>query len=147
MIDYQTNTIILATEQHRQGAIKRIENAPLGIQVKLSMPEKVRTKDQNARYWGKGILATIASQGWWNGRQHSAPSWHEFFKFHFLPDVAEPKITKADYVKFSESIETGELILTGSTTDLLTLGMCNYCDEVEAWAVQELGIQFPYFSR
>ena len=50
----------------------------------LTISKRKRTKPQNARYWGKGVLAQIAAQATVNGKLFAAETWHEQFKRQFI---------------------------------------------------------------
>ena len=50
----------------------------------LSIGPRKRTKAQNRRYWGNGVLAQVAAQATINGRLYSTETWHEQFKRMFI---------------------------------------------------------------
>lgn len=92
----------------------------------LTIKRMTRTKAQNRRYWGKGVLSQIAEQAVVGGKQFSTEVWHEHFKRKFigveeLPDgsVRGASSRKLSTVKFSE-----------------------FCAQVEAYAATELGVTF-----
>lgn len=85
-----------------------------------------RSKPQNRRYWGRGVLAQIAEQATVNGKLYSAESWHEQFKRQFIGVIELPN---------------GEVI-GKSSTDLNTAEFCEFCDKVESFAATELGVTF-----
>ncbi len=87
---------------------------------------KKRTPEQNRRYWGRGVLAQIAEQATVNGKLYSAEVWHEMFKRMFIG--------------FDE-LPNGQII-GKSSTGLTTAEFCDFCTQVEAYAAQELGVQF-----
>ena len=87
---------------------------------------KKRTKQQNRRYWGRGVLAQIAEQATVGGRLFSAEIWHEQFKRQFIG---------------VEELPNGEVI-GKSSTGLTTAEFCEFCDQVEAWAATDLGVRF-----
>ena len=96
---------------------------PLAVTVG---PEKTKRSIQaNAYYWGV-TLKQIAEQVWIGGRQFSADVWHEEFKDRFAPRIDKP--------------------LGGSTAISSTLmtveQFATFNREVEAFAAQELGVQF-----
>lgn len=92
----------------------------------LTVGKRKRTKPQNRRYWGKGVLAQIAAQATVNGRLYSAESWHEQFKRHFIGVVELPN---------------GDVV-GKSSTDLDTAEFSDFCAQVEAYAASELGVTF-----
>lgn len=92
----------------------------------LTVSRRKRTKPQNRRYWGGGVLAQIASQATVNGRLYSAETWHELAKRKFVGVVELPNGG----------------VIGKSTTELSTLEFAAFCDQVEAWAASELGVTF-----
>lgn len=92
----------------------------------LSITRRKRTKPQNRRYWGKGVLAQIAEQAVVGGRQFPAEVWHEQFKRQFIGVVELPN---------------GDVI-GQSSTGLSTADFSAFCDQVEAYAATELGVTF-----
>lgn len=92
----------------------------------LSISRRKRTKAQNRRYWGNGVLKQIAEQAAVNGRLYSAETWHEQFKRQFIGVVELPN---------------GEVI-GKSSTSLTTAEFCEFSDQVEAFAASNLGVTF-----
>ena len=92
----------------------------------LTVSLRKRTKAQNRRYWGNGVLKQIADQAAVNGRLYSAETWHEQFKRQFIGVIELP---------------SGEVIGT-SSADLTTAEFCEFCDQVEAYAATHLGVTF-----
>jgi hypothetical protein len=92
----------------------------------LTVGVRKRTKPQNKRYWGKGVLAQIAAQAAPNGRLYSAETWHEQFKRMFIG---------------VEELPSGEVI-GKSSTGLSTSEFSDFCAQVEAYAAGELGVTF-----
>ena len=92
----------------------------------LTISRRKRTKPQNARYWGKGVLAQIAAQAVVNGRLYSAETWHEQFK--------------RDFIGFDE-LPNGQIV-GKSSKDLSTNEFSEFCTAVEAFAATELGVTF-----
>ncbi len=92
----------------------------------LTASLKKRTKPQNKRYWGRGVLAQIAEQATVGGRLYSADVWHEQMKRQFIG--------------FDE-LPNGQII-GKSSTGLTTAQFCEFCDQVEAYAATELGVRF-----
>ena len=97
-----------------------------GKKLVLVVKLRTRTKPQNRRYWGRGVLAQIAEQAVVNGRLYSAESWHEHLKRKFLG---------------VDELPNGEVIGKSSKT-LTTAEFCNFCEQVEAYAATELGVEF-----
>ena len=92
----------------------------------LTVSLRKRTKAQNRRYWGNGVLKQIAEQATVNGRLYSAETWHEQFKRQFIGVVELPN---------------GEVI-GKSSTGLTTAEFCEFSDQVEAFAAANLGVTF-----
>jgi hypothetical protein len=92
----------------------------------LTVAKRKRTKPQNRRYWGRGVLAQIAEQATVNGKRFSAETWHEQFKRQFIGVIELP---------------SGEVI-GKSSTGLSTVEFCAFSDQVEAFAAVDLGVTF-----
>lgn len=92
----------------------------------LTVTRRKRTKAQNKRYWGQGVLAQVAAQAVVNGKQYDAETWHEMFKRLFIGVVELPN---------------GEVI-GKSSADLTTAEFSEFCTRVEAYAASELGVTF-----
>lgn len=92
----------------------------------LTVARRKRTKAQNRRYWGNGVLKQISEQAVVNGRLYSAEVWHEQFKRMFIG--------------FDE-LPNGQVI-GKSSTKLTTAEFCDFSDQVEAYAATELGVTF-----
>lgn len=97
-----------------------------GKKLELTAKLRTRTKKQNRRYWGNGVLAQVAAQAVVNGRLYSAECWHEQFKRMFIG---------------VDELPNGEVIAK-SSANLTTAEFCQFCDEVEAYAATELGVVF-----
>lgn len=97
-----------------------------GKRLVLTIKLRKRTKPQNARYWGKGVLAQIAEQAAINGRLFAASVWHEQFKRDFIGVIELPN---------------GQVI-GKSSADLTTAEFSLFCTQVEAFACTELGVTF-----
>jgi hypothetical protein len=92
----------------------------------LTVSPAKRSKAQNRRYWGRGVLAQIAEQATVNGRLFSAENWHEHFKRRFIGVIELPD---------------GDVIGMSSAA-LDTREFCEFCDQVEAYAATTLGVTF-----
>lgn len=92
----------------------------------LKVERRKRTKPQNRRYWGQGVLAQIAAQATVNGRMFDAEVWHEMFKRMFAGVIELPNGG----------------VIGKSTTGMTTVEFAQFCDQVEAWAATELGVTF-----
>lgn len=92
----------------------------------LTVTRRKRTKAQNKRYWGQGVLAQVAAQAVVNGKQYDAEVWHEMMKRLFI-GVAE--------------LPNGEVV-GKSSADLSTAEFSEFCTRVEAYAASELGVTF-----
>ena len=128
----ETLTIELHNRQQARAALKG-QLFPFLAQVLqggkrwvLTVSLRKRTKAQNRRYWGNGVLKQIADQATVNGRLYSAETWHEQFKRQFIGVIELP---------------SGEVI-GKSSADLTTAEFCEFCDQVEAYAATELGVTF-----
>lgn len=92
----------------------------------LTVAKRKRTKPQNRRYWGNGVLAQVAAQAVVNGRMFPAEVWHEQFKRQFIGVIELP---------------CGQVIGM-SSTELDTSAFSDFCAQVEAYAATELGVTF-----
>lgn len=92
----------------------------------LTVARRKRTKPQNRRYWGGGVLAQIAAQAVVGGKQYAASTWHELAKRKFVGVIELPN---------------GEVV-GKSTKDLTTSEFSTFCERVEAWAATDLGVTF-----
>ena len=97
----------------------------------LTVSLRKRTKAQNRRYWGRGVLAQIAEQATVGGRLFSAEVWHEQFKRQFIG--------------FDE-LPNGQIV-GRSSAGLSTAAFSDFCAQVEAHAVSELGVTFCDLER
>lgn len=102
------------------------EHLQAGRRLVMTVGPRKRTKPQNRRYWGRGVLAQIAEQATVNGKLFSATVWHEQFKRQFIG---------------FEELPNGEII-GKSSTGLSTAEFCDFCTAVEAWAATEMGVVF-----
>ncbi len=114
----------LSHDAARQNAAQAVIQAPDGHFVILQ--PRTRTLEQNARYWGRGILAQIAEKATVNGQKFSAEAWHELFKRKFIGLIELP----------------GGEVVGQSSKDLSTKRFSTFVDEVEAYAVTDLGVVF-----
>ncbi|WP_272970662.1 recombination protein NinB [Comamonas terrigena] len=92
----------------------------------LTVARRRRTKAQNRRYWGNGVLAQIAQQAVVNGRQFDAETWHELLKRKFIGVVELPDGS----------------VVGASSKRLSTAEFAEFCTQVEAYAASELGVTF-----
>lgn len=92
----------------------------------LTVSLRKRTKAQNRRYWGNGVLKQIAEQATVGGKLYSAETWHEQFKRMFIG---------------VEQLPNGEVI-GKSSTELDTSEFSAFCDQVEAYAATQLNVTF-----
>ena len=92
----------------------------------LTVTRRKRTKAQNRRYWGGGVLAQVAAQAVVNGKQYDAEVWHELAKRKFIGVIELPDGS----------------VVGKSSTGLTTVEFCEFCDRFEAYAATELGVVF-----
>lgn len=97
-----------------------------GKTLMLTVSLKKRTKAQNRRYWGRGVLAQVAEQAAVDGRLYSADVWHEFGKRTFLGVIELPDGS----------------VMSKTSTGLTTAEFSDYCSKFEAYAATELGVVF-----
>jgi hypothetical protein len=92
----------------------------------LTIAPRKRTKAQNRRYWGNGVLSQVAAQAAINGRLYSTETWHEQFKRMFIG---------------VEQLPNGD-VQGKSSAGLSTVEFSEFCAQVEAYAASELGVTF-----
>ena len=141
-LKFITRTIVLIDDNRRHIANCLINTVPLGLEVIVREPVKVRGIDQNGLYWIR--LGEIAEQAWFNGRQYNSDVWHEYAKRNLMPDT----ITDKNGVERSKWLETpakGELAVI-STTELSKGCFSEYTNIVEAFGAN-LGVLFSANSR
>ncbi len=125
-------TLELHNRQQAWAVIKKflfpfLANVPQGgSRWVLTVTRRKRTKAQNRRYWGNGVLAQVTAQAVVGGRQFSAETWHEQFKRMFIGVEELPDGTVRGL----------------SSTGLDTAQFCLFSDQVEAYAASELGVTF-----
>jgi hypothetical protein len=96
------------------------------LAVTVSFYKSKRSLDQNRRYFGPAVLGAITEQAWVDGRQYDKESWHELFKRRFVGVIDLP----------------GGGVRAMSSTDLNVEEFSQFMQQVEAYAAQELGVQF-----
>jgi hypothetical protein len=92
----------------------------------LTIAPRKRTKAQNRRYWGNGVLSQVAAQAAINGSLYSTETWHEQFKRMFIG---------------VEQLPNGD-VQGKSSAGLSTVEFSEFCAQVEAYAASELGVTF-----
>lgn len=97
-----------------------------GRKLVMVISLRKRTKPQNSRYWGKGVLTQISQQATVGGKLFSAETWHEQFKRQFIGVIELPDGS----------------VLGKSSTDLDTAEFSLFCTQVEAYACTDLGVTF-----
>ena len=95
--------------------------------VTVAEHKQRRSNDQNARYWA--LLTEIAESVQMDGKWFSRDVWHEHMKGLFAPNVEGP---------------SG--LLPISTTQMNTEQFSTYCNQIEVYAAQELGVEFAAFG-
>lgn len=98
------------------------------LEVSVSEAGAKRSVQQNRRNWG--LITYIAEHAWVEGRQYSKETWHEFFarKFGVMKELVLPD---------------GEIMLQRESTAEMDVETFNhYLLRIEAYAVDELGIEF-----
>jgi hypothetical protein len=83
-----------------------------------------RSLEQNKRYWA--ILRDISRQSWVRGKQFNEDAWHELFKRQFSG---------------MDELPNGDMAGI-STTTLNVKEFTDYMEEVERYAIEDLGVQF-----
>lgn len=102
---------------------KPMAEAGKPLQIICQEEKSKRSLEQNKRYWA--ILRTISETGWIHGQQFTSEAWHEWLKRKFIGCIDLP----------------GGQVVGMSTTKLSVEEFGTYMEQVEAWAVTELGIE------
>lgn len=97
------------------------QGRPLAVTVEEHKAK--RSPAQNRRYWC--LLRGIAEAAYVGGKQFSDEAWHEFFKRKFIGLEELPGGSNAGI----------------STTTLDVAGFGAYMEQIEAYAVTDLGIE------
>jgi hypothetical protein len=100
------------------------------LRVVVTAEDRTRTVEQNARYWGRAVLGTIADQVSIGGRQFDAETWHENLAEKFCPRI---EFTKLDGTIVSRR---------KSTSEMGVKEFSEYVERVEIYAATELGVEF-----
>lgn len=143
-LKYPPRKSTITGESQRDLALAALKNAPIGIEVVLREPVKVRSMDANSLYW-VGPLKDMAEQAYVGGRSYSAEVWHEHLKKEYLPEESDERYTKDGYRKWDTGPD-GSRILVGSTTQLTKAGFSIYLEQVYAFGAS-LGVEFQANPR
>ncbi len=103
---------------------KAAANVGKPFTVSVRIQEDQRSLEQNKRYWA--ILQIIEDCAPITGQKFTREAWHHFFRLKFLPCLDGPE----------------GLIIPSSTTKLTIQEMAEYMTKVEAWAGENLQIDF-----
>lgn len=140
---FEQRKIMLRSSIQRDTLQALVANLPLDdknpLEVIVREEVKPRRPDQNALMW-VGPLKDIAEQAYVQGRTFSAEVWHEHFKELYLPEEADPELTKDGYRKY-DFTPAGKRVLVGSTTELTVKGFAQYLEQVIAFGAA-LGVLF-----
>ena len=145
---YPTRKILLVGPEQLRMAHAVLDHVPLDpakpLEFRLGEKIQDRNASQNALMWA-GPLKDISEQAYIDGRTYSDVVWHEYFKREFLPEEAEPELTKDEYRKWDYT-PAGERVLIGSTTQLTVKGFAQYLEQIYAFGA-ERGVQFGVSER
>nr|WKF58802.1 hypothetical protein HUO10_003303 [Paraburkholderia busanensis] len=100
------------------------------LRIVVTSEERRRTKEQNARYWSRAVLGTIAEQAWVEGAQFSEEVWHETLAEMFCPRV---EFVLPDGQIFSRR---------KSTSEMSVQEFSDYVQRVEVYASTQLCVEF-----
>jgi len=128
-------TFVLRTESNAaalhsflKANAKAMADAGKPLEVSVSEAGAKRNVQQNRRNWA--LVSYIAEHAWVEGRQYSKETWHEYFarKFGVMKELVLPD---------------GEITLQRESTAEMDVDAFNgYLLRIEAYAAQELGIEF-----
>ena len=105
------------------------------LQIEIRLHEDAKTDRQRA-YYHAVVLKQIAIQVWTNGEQHSLEVWKEHFRKTFL---GFKTVTFLNPITGKKS----RCRVRISTEDLGVRGYSLLIERVTAFAVVELGVEFP----
>lgn len=98
------------------------------IQVIVQTKHVKRSSAQNRRL--HALLRDISEQAWFNGRKYDEETWKEWFRRKF---IGTEEIIMPDGKRIERGI---------STTILSVSEFTFFMDQIEAWAVTEMGVEF-----
>lgn len=114
--------------------VKSMTMAGHKLVAEVKVQEEDRTLQQNAFYWG-ACLRDISEQASIGGQRYTADAWHELFKRQFLGyRVKKVAVAGAKRKRITRQLR--------STTDLSVRAMTKYLEQVQAFAVTDLGVRF-----
>lgn len=114
--------------------VKSMTMAGHKLVAEVKVQEDDRTLQQNAFYWG-ACLRDISEQAAVAGQRYTADAWHELFKRQFLGyQVKKVAVAGAKRKRVTRKLR--------STTDLSVRAMTKYLEQVQAFAVTDLGVRF-----
>lgn len=103
---------------------KALAEAGKPLQVTIGPEVTKRSLQANKRYWA--ILRCIQDTGWIHGQQFTQEAWHEYLKRKFIGCLDLP----------------GGQVVGMSSAKLTVDEFQTYMQQVEAFAVTELGVEF-----
>jgi hypothetical protein len=134
---------IVASASIRGGRLRVVDPGRLAARVAtwpdceadllLVRREAVRSREQNAWYWGvilEGIHRAIRARS-----GYSRAELHEFFKARF--NAREVVIVDA------AGVICGEAIIGASTRRLTRIAFSEYCEQIRQWAAETLDLDLP----
>lgn len=99
------------------------------LRMILTSEERKRNAEQNRFYFGV-VLRDISAQAWVDGQQFGKAAWHEYFatEYGVMEEIRLP---------------FGEIVLRRkSTTDMTVKEFSKYLNQIQAYAANELGVEF-----
>lgn len=108
------------------------------VHIQVSQHEDDRSLRANAYYWGCA-LPCISSQAMLEGQRWTVDAWHEFGKRQFLGYEIKRLVVAGKKKKLV-------IRRLRSTSDLKVRAFSKYLDELQAFAVTDLGVRFPVAS-
>ena len=125
-----------ASIQHRLAPFCRsmLEQGIERLTVTVEPEDDAKTVQQGRFLWGV-VYSEIAHQATIGGVRYTSDAWHEFFKREYLPR----RKTKTLVAGRKRPVVSTSL---GTTKGLKIKPMSKYIEQVIAYAVTELGVQF-----
>jgi len=131
-------------ERSKFHAVRAVQDLPLDVPMMITIEpfKKKRSAGQNRFLWS-ALLNDFVVQGFFEGRQFSKDTWHYHLKATNLPEPGDEgygdDVTE-NYVKWKE-LPNGEMMLSGSTTQLTDKGFSKYLEKCYVLGV-DLGVRF-----
>lgn len=117
------------------GMAKQLLADGKSVHIQVNQHEDDRSLRVNAFYWGC-VLPCISSQAMLQGQRWTVDAWHELFRRQFLGYEVKRLVVAGKKKKLV-------IRRLRSTSVLKVRAFSKYLDELQAFAVTDLGVRFP----